>query len=86
MIEISNNIIFNCIFIVINQITIWYNNKNTKKRLKVSFDDIVEIKIIPNNEQLSYMYNDLMVIQYINSPKIKILDSSDDFDFFVYFD
>jgi hypothetical protein len=55
-----------------------YINKRSKIKLKkVSFEDIV--KIIPNN-------NNIKVIQYIESPKIKISESYDDFDFFVYFE
>ena len=97
MVESSNNIVFNYISIITNRINIWYQNINKykigkRKRKKVSFEDNVKIRIIPNDDGYitekvkSIFYEPYTVTQNIESSKIIVSDTNDDFDLFVYFE
>ncbi len=96
----TSNIMLNYIYDFINLFNIKFiNNNNQKKSLKrknVSFDDNIKIQIIPNNyenqdnkynKKKRYISNKPQIVnQYIELPKNIITDTTEDFDFFVYFE
>ena len=81
ILENTNNILSYYIFIIINNIKVYLDNKKIQIKLnnkkKVNFNDLDQI--IPNNNNLDQIIPN-------NNNLDQIIPYNDDYDFFVYFD